>query len=180
MTATPQVHRALCVPLGEEVAIKRTNLEGLGANLAAATKETALMRRFHHPNVLPLYTSFVAGHELWMVMPLLRAGSVLAIMREHFPKVSCSWRARSQEPRCTCSGRHLSPKGCARGCPLHTAALAVSHAHRSLECTSGLRCTTMLGMAPASTSHTAAVCSVNRSLLAGFMTALHMRTPARA
>jgi hypothetical protein len=83
-----QVHRAICKPLGEVVAVKVVNLEGVGAQLAALTKEAALMRRFHHPNILQLHASFVNAHELWMVMPFLGAGSVRCIMRERFPAVS--------------------------------------------------------------------------------------------
>jgi len=45
------------------------------------------MRRFQHPNILPLHTSFVAGSDLWMVLPFMGAGSVRHIMQQHFPQV---------------------------------------------------------------------------------------------
>lgn len=84
-----QVYRAICKPLGEaQVAIKVTNLEGTHGNFTAIAKEASLMRRFHHPNLLPLLTSFVSGSELWMVMPYLGAGSVRSIMRKNYPKVT--------------------------------------------------------------------------------------------
>ncbi|KAI8465700.1 MAG: kinase-like domain-containing protein [Monoraphidium minutum] len=79
------VHRALCRPLGRFVAIKRFNLEGLGGRLGAVAKEAALMRRFRHANILRLHACFVRGAELWLVMPLLRAGSVRTLMRARFP-----------------------------------------------------------------------------------------------
>jgi serine/threonine protein kinase len=45
------------------------------------------MKSYHHPNVLPLYTSFVHGQDLWMVTPFMSGGSVLHIMKYRFPKV---------------------------------------------------------------------------------------------
>jgi serine/threonine protein kinase len=84
----PQVYRALCKPLDEIVAVKRVNLDGANAlELATISRETALMRRFHHPNILALHTSFVHGAELWIVMPFMGAGSVRSIMMQHYPTV---------------------------------------------------------------------------------------------
>ena len=44
------------------------------------------MRQQAHPNVLPLYCSFVHNHNLWMVMPYVSGGSVLNIMKYAYPE----------------------------------------------------------------------------------------------
>lgn len=43
------------------------------------------MRSLQHPNLLPLYCSFVHENHLWMVMPYVHGGSVLNIMRFKYP-----------------------------------------------------------------------------------------------
>jgi serine/threonine protein kinase len=48
------------------------------------------MKSYHHPNVLPLYTSFVHEQDLWMVTPFMSGGSILHIMKYRFPKVQSS------------------------------------------------------------------------------------------
>jgi len=50
------------------------------------------MRQLNHPNLLPLYCSFVHKEHLWMVMPYVQGGSVLNIMRFAYPDVrhSCT------------------------------------------------------------------------------------------
>lgn len=40
--------------------------------------------------MLLLYTSFVVGRELWMVMPYMDLGSVRSIMRKAWPQVCFS------------------------------------------------------------------------------------------
>lgn len=54
--------------------------------------EAQTMKAYNHPNVLPLYTSFVDGQDLWMVMPFISGGSVLHIMKYQHPEV---WRHTS-------------------------------------------------------------------------------------
>jgi hypothetical protein len=44
-------------------------LAGLMQN--ALVSEATLMRKFSHPAVLPLHTSFVSGKELWFVTPYM-------------------------------------------------------------------------------------------------------------
>lgn len=51
------------------------------------------MRQLNHPNLLPLYCSFVHKEHLWMVMPYVQGGSVLNIMRFAYPDVSTRWAA---------------------------------------------------------------------------------------
>lgn len=82
-----QVYQAYCRQVQATVAVKRLNLDA-PCDLASLTREAALMRRFQHQHVLRLYTSFVVGRELWMVMQLMDLGSVRSIMRRAFPQVS--------------------------------------------------------------------------------------------
>eukprot|EP00877_Chromochloris_zofingiensis_P012318 jgi/Chrzof1/733/Cz01g26210.t1 len=79
------VYRALCVPLNEEVAIKKMDLDS-SWDLASLVKEVHLMKTFNHPNILQLHASFVTQHELWMVMPYLDVGSVRSIMKRDYPQ----------------------------------------------------------------------------------------------
>lgn len=37
----------------------------------ALVREATLMKKFHHPAVLPLYAAFVTGKELWFVTPFM-------------------------------------------------------------------------------------------------------------
>ena len=50
-------------------------------------REAQTMRQLNHPNLLPLYCSFVHKQHLWMVMPYVQGGSVLNIMRFAYPEV---------------------------------------------------------------------------------------------
>eukprot|EP00798_Chlamydomonas_sp_ICE-L_P005832 gene5832-6116_t len=79
------VHKALCKPSNEIVAVKKMNLESMAVNLDHIMQETATMRNYNHPNVLPLYTSFVEKSDLWMVMPFISGGSVLHVMKYNHP-----------------------------------------------------------------------------------------------
>lgn len=53
-------------------------------------REAQTMRQLNHPNLLPLYCSFVHKQHLWMVMPYVQGGSVLNIMRFAYPEVGGS------------------------------------------------------------------------------------------
>lgn len=75
------VWRALVKTTGEEVAIKNLDLENLNCSMEEIVREARTMRSLHHPNLLPLYCSFVHENHLWMVMPYIHGGSVLNIMR---------------------------------------------------------------------------------------------------
>ena len=48
-----------------------------------AQKEIRTMKQLYHPNVVRNLCSFVAGHELWLVMPLLEVGSCASVMGKH-------------------------------------------------------------------------------------------------
>ncbi|KXZ56373.1 hypothetical protein GPECTOR_1g330 [Gonium pectorale] len=80
-----QVHRAICSN-GAEVAVKLMNLESMNCDLDEIIHEAQTMRLYNHPNILPLYCSFVHGQELWMVMPFVSGGSVLHIMKYKYPE----------------------------------------------------------------------------------------------
>ena len=44
------------------------------------------MSLLDHPNLLRAYCSFTNGHQLWVVMPYMAAGSALHIMKTSFPE----------------------------------------------------------------------------------------------
>jgi serine/threonine-protein kinase OSR1/STK39 len=69
---------------GEEVAIKKLDLENMNCSLDEIVREAQTMRSLNHPNLLPLYCSFVHEQHLWMVMPYVHGGSILNIMRFRF------------------------------------------------------------------------------------------------
>ena len=57
-------------------------------------REAQTMRQQSHPNVLPLYCSFVHRQHLWMVMPYVAGGSVLNIMKFAYAEVCAVLRAQ--------------------------------------------------------------------------------------
>lgn len=79
------VWRAVVKSTGEEVAIKNLDLENLNCSMDEIVREAHTMRSMNHPNLLPLYCSFVHENNLWMVMPYIHGGSVLNIMRFKYP-----------------------------------------------------------------------------------------------
>lgn len=80
------VYLATCVPLGKEVAIKILDLDQLDASWEEIRKEITVMGLLSHPNVVRYLCSFVVEKEIWLVMPLLAAGSCMDIMRRHYPQ----------------------------------------------------------------------------------------------
>ncbi|GLI68822.1 hypothetical protein VaNZ11_013327 [Volvox africanus] len=80
------VHRARCMTNAAEVAVKLMNLESMNCDLDEIIHEAQTMRKYNHPNILPLYCSFVHEQELWMVMPFVAGGSVLHIMKYAYPE----------------------------------------------------------------------------------------------
>ncbi|KAA8497323.1 Serine/threonine-protein kinase OSR1 [Porphyridium purpureum] len=84
--STATVYRAWCDATKEEVAIKVYDLEVFQASLEEIGKEIQVMSLSSHPNVLPYSVSFVHGHDLWVVMPLLTGGSVLSLVKNMFHK----------------------------------------------------------------------------------------------
>ncbi|CAN1320594.1 Serine/threonine-protein kinase fray2 [Linum perenne] len=80
------VHRALCIPLDEIVAIKVLDLEKCNNDLDGIRREVHTMTLIDHPNVLRAHCSFTAGHNLWVVMPYMAGGSCLHIMKSAYPE----------------------------------------------------------------------------------------------
>ncbi|KAG0472025.1 hypothetical protein HPP92_016571 [Vanilla planifolia] len=79
------VHRALCLPFNEVVAIKILDFERHGSDLSNISREAQTMILIDHANVLKAHCSFVNGHNLWVVMPYMAGGSCLHIMKSVFP-----------------------------------------------------------------------------------------------
>ena len=77
------VHRARCVPLDEEVAVKIINLDGGDISMCQFAHEATLMRKSNHPNVLRMKGSFICGSELWLVLQFHPHGSVFDVMTSH-------------------------------------------------------------------------------------------------
>ena len=62
---------------GQEVAIKIVDLEHFqDGNMDDIRKEINIMSSFRHNNVVSYYVSFIDDSDLWLVMPLLGAGSL--------------------------------------------------------------------------------------------------------
>ncbi|XP_073281857.1 serine/threonine-protein kinase BLUS1-like isoform X3 [Primulina huaijiensis] len=79
------VHRALCVPLDEIVAIKILDFERANCDLNNVSREAQTMVLVDHPNVLKSHCSFVIDHTLWVVMPYMAGGSCLHILKAVHP-----------------------------------------------------------------------------------------------
>lgn len=47
-------------------------------------KEISIMSTCHHKNVVSCYVSFIEGTDLWLVMPILSAGSCADILKLNF------------------------------------------------------------------------------------------------
>ncbi|KAK7293974.1 hypothetical protein RJT34_16857 [Clitoria ternatea] len=79
------VHRALCVPFNEVVAIKILDFERDNCDLNSVSREAQTMILVDHPNVLKSHCSFVSDHNLWVVMPFMAGGSCLHILKAEHP-----------------------------------------------------------------------------------------------
>ncbi|KAK3029354.1 hypothetical protein RJ639_037877, partial [Escallonia herrerae] len=80
------VHRALCIPHKEIVAIKILDCERDNCDLNNISREAQTMILVDHPNVLKSHCSFVSDHNLWVVMPYMAGGSCLHILKAVYPE----------------------------------------------------------------------------------------------
>ena len=84
------VWKATCIDAssphnGVEVAIKIIDFElFIDGNLDDIRKEIQIMSQCRHKNVVNYFVSFVDGSDLWLVMPLLGAGSVDGVLKLNF------------------------------------------------------------------------------------------------
>ena len=73
--------------VGRSVAIKIIDLEQFQDNsIDEIRKEISVMSTCHHKNVVSCYVSFIEGTDLWLVMPILSAGSCADILKLNFPQ----------------------------------------------------------------------------------------------
>mmetsp|Transcript_35744 Transcript_35744/g.101160 ORF Transcript_35744/g.101160 Transcript_35744/m.101160 type:complete len:686 (-) Transcript_35744:264-2321(-) len=84
--AAGKVWRALCKPPNSIVAVKLLDLENMSCNLEEIIREAQIMKLVNHENILSLHCSFVHQSDLWMVMPYVKGGSVLNIMKFAHPQ----------------------------------------------------------------------------------------------
>lgn len=71
---------------GHHVAIKIVDLEQFEDNsIDEIRKEIAVMSTCKHKNVVSCLVSFIEGTDLWLVMPILSAGSCLDVLRLNHP-----------------------------------------------------------------------------------------------
>lgn len=67
---------------GQDVAIKIVDLEHFqDGNMDDIRKEINIMSSCRHKNVISYFVSFIDDSDLWLVMPLLGAGSLSDVIR---------------------------------------------------------------------------------------------------
>mmetsp|Transcript_5954 Transcript_5954/g.6834 ORF Transcript_5954/g.6834 Transcript_5954/m.6834 type:complete len:419 (-) Transcript_5954:211-1467(-) len=79
--AFAKVWQAKCLSKDVDVAIKVIELDSLSSSLDDIYQEVRVMKLCKDPHVLSSYACFVVNCNLWLVMPLMRKGSCLRIMR---------------------------------------------------------------------------------------------------
>jgi serine/threonine protein kinase len=71
---------------GHNVAVKIVDLEQFEDNsIDDMRKEIAVMSTCKHKNVVSCLVSFIEGTDLWLLMPILSAGSCLDVLKLNFP-----------------------------------------------------------------------------------------------
>jgi serine/threonine-protein kinase OSR1/STK39 len=82
--ASGEVYHARCTTNGLHVALKILDLERETCDLNFVRQEVAFWSSCDHPNIVPYYGSFVAGHYLYIAMEYLAVGSVSGLLRDSF------------------------------------------------------------------------------------------------
>ncbi|XP_066554553.1 STE20-related kinase adapter protein alpha isoform X2 [Amia ocellicauda] len=72
-------------PTGDHVAIRRINLESCTNDMVNYLQgELHVSKLFHHPNILPYKSIFIAENELWVITPFMAYGSAKDLISTHF------------------------------------------------------------------------------------------------
>ena len=70
----------------KNIAIKVIDLEQFVDNsIDDIRKEIAIMSTCKHPNVITYHVSFIEKTDLWLVMPILGAGSAADVIKDKYP-----------------------------------------------------------------------------------------------
>uniref|UniRef100_A0A8C9ST44 STE20-related kinase adapter protein alpha n=1 Tax=Scleropages formosus TaxID=113540 RepID=A0A8C9ST44_SCLFO len=79
------VNLARYQPMGEHVAIRRIDLESCTNDMVNYLEgELHVSKLFHHPNILPYKSVFIAENELWVITPFMAYGSARDLISTHF------------------------------------------------------------------------------------------------
>ncbi|KAJ3065765.1 hypothetical protein HDU98_010870 [Podochytrium sp. JEL0797] len=84
--SSAMVYIAKYLPMNKIVAVKVIDLDWFDrSQIDELRREIQIMSLSRHPNLLPVYGSFVNGAKLFIVTPFLSAGSLLDIMKTAYP-----------------------------------------------------------------------------------------------
>ena len=96
--ATASVYSAIHKPNGSVIAIKTVNLEEAAlddSRLEALRKEIQIMTLCRHPHLLEVYQSFVHSSQLYIIAPVMSAGSchdlLLRCHKQGFEEAIVAW-----------------------------------------------------------------------------------------
>ncbi|KAF7284381.1 ste20-like kinase isoform X2 [Rhynchophorus ferrugineus] len=78
------VHLAKYLPSGAMVALKRFNMDKIKQESYLVDVEIILTKQLHHPHILPYFTSFVHGPDVYVISPLMAYGSCRDLLNQHF------------------------------------------------------------------------------------------------
>lgn len=72
-------------PTGEPVCVRRIHLESCTSErVSFLQSELRVSKLFHHPNILPYRSIFIAENELWVITPFMAYGSAKDLISTHF------------------------------------------------------------------------------------------------
>ena len=83
--ATAKVYVALCKKNHSRVAIKIIDLEHCPVSIETLRQEVAFWSSCESSNVVEYYGSFIAGHNIYLLMEYMSGGSLYEIMRFSYP-----------------------------------------------------------------------------------------------